>query len=178
MHSKDYFLRQHLYNYNMKALWNWQRNSKFNRAGKQRHREHFPADTPLSVQEEGDVPTIHALMAQDRYLAQWAYITPKQLVHMTPERIVQLYQVFKDDMPGNLRELQNEVDHWKAIWEMVNVAEKPDTLEDSINQPRPILQHVHCCHSTDGDVYIDSHGRSPLQRYAASQELSALYNDK
>ena len=164
----------------MKALWYWQRNSKFNRAsraGKQRHREHFPADTPLSVQKEGDVPTIHALMAQDRYVAQWAYITPKQLVYMTPERIAQLYQVFKDDMPGNLRELQNEVDHWKAIWEMVNVAEKPDTLDDSINQPRPILQHVHCCPSTDGDVYIDSHGRSPLQRYAASQELSALYND-
>ena len=65
-------------------------------------------------------------------MAQWAYITPKQLVHMTPERIAQLY-----DIPGNLRELQNEVDHWKAIWEMVNVAEKPDTLDDSKNQ------HVH-----------------------------------
>ena len=52
---------------------------------------------------------------------------------MTPERIAQMYEVFKDDMPGNLRELQNEVDHWKAIWEMVNVAEKPDTLDDSRN---------------------------------------------
>jgi transcriptional regulator with AAA-type ATPase domain len=138
---------------------------------KQRYRENVPADTPLSVQEEGDVPTIHALMAQ------WAYITLKQLVYMIPARIAQLYQKFKDDMPGNLRELQNEVDHWKAIRELVNVTEKPDTLDNSINQPRPILQHVHCCHSTDGDVYIDSHGRSPLQRYAASQELSALYND-
>ena len=162
----------------MKVLWNWQRNSKFHRAsraGKQRHREQFPADTPLSVQEEGDVTTIQALMAQDRYVAQWAYITPIQLVHTTPERIAQLYQVFKDDMPGNLRELQNEVDHWKAIWEMVSVAEKPDTLDDYINQPRPILQHVHCCYSTD--VYIDSHGRSPLQCYAASQDLSALNSD-
>ena len=101
---------------------------------KQRHRENVPADTPLFVQEEGDVPTIHALMAQDRYVAQSAYITPKQLVHMTPERIAQLYEVFKDDMSGNLCELQNEVDHWKAIWEMVNVAEKPDTLDDSRNQ--------------------------------------------
>ena len=63
---------------------------------------------------------------------------------MTPERIAQLYEVFKDDMPGNLRELQKEVDHWKAIWEMVNVAEKQDTLDDSRNQPRPIPQHVHC----------------------------------
>ena len=87
-------------------------------------------------------------------MAQWAYITPKQLVYMTPARIAQLYQEFKDDMPGNLRKLQNEVDHWKAIREMVNVAEKPDTLDNSINQPRPILQHVHCCHSTDGDVYV------------------------
>ena len=100
-------------------------------------------------------------MAQDRYVAQQAYTTPKQLVHMTPERIAQLYEVFKDNMPGNLRELQNEVDHWKAIWEMVNVAEKPDTLDDSRNQPRPTPQHVHCCHNTDGDVCIDSHGKSP-----------------
>ena len=102
----------------MKALWNWQRNSKFNRASrarKQRHCEHFTADTPLSLQEDGDVPTIHAFMAQDRYVVQLAYITPKQLVHMTPERIAQLYEVFNDDMPGNLNELHNEVDHWKAI---------------------------------------------------------------
>ena len=92
---------------------------------------------------------------------------------MTPERIAQLYVVFKDDMPENLRELQNEEDHWKAIWEIVNVAEKPDTHDDSRNQP----QHVHCCHSTYGDVCIDSYGKSPLQHYAAYQELSALYND-
>ena len=111
---------------------------------------------------------IHALMAQ------WAYITTKQLVYMTPARIAQLYQEFKDDTPGNLRELQNEVDPWKAIREMVNVAEKPDTLDNSINQPRPLLQHVHCCHSGDRDLYIDSHGRSPLQRYAALQELSTI----
>ena len=99
-------------------------------------------------------------MAQDRYVAQLAYITPKQLVHMTPERIAQLYEVFNEDMPGNLSELHNEVDHWIAIWETVNVAKKPDTLDDSRNQPRPIPQHVHCCHTTDGDVCIDSHGRS------------------
>jgi len=61
---------------------------------------------------------------------------------------------------------------------MVNVPEKPDTLDDSRNQPRSIPQHVHCCHGTDGDVCIDSHGRSPLQRNAASQELSVLYNHK
>ena len=136
---------------------------KFNRAscaGKQRHCKHFPTDTPLSVQKEGNVPTIHALMAQDRYVAQLAYITLKQLVHITPERIAQLYEVFNDDMRGNLSELHSEVDHWKAIWEMVNVAEKPDTLDDSRNQPWPISQHVHCCHSMDGDVCIDSHGRS------------------
>ena len=91
---------------------------------------------------------------------------------MTPERIAQLYEVFKYNMPENLRELQNEVDRWKAIWEMGNVAEKPDTLNDSRNLP-----HVHCCHNTDSDACIDNHGRSPLQRYAASQELSALYNN-
>ena len=46
--------------------------------------------------------------------------------------------MFKDDMPGHLHELQNEVDHWKTTWEMVNVAEKPDTLDDSRNKLRPI----------------------------------------
>ena len=61
---------------------------------------------------------------------------------MTPERIAQMYEVFKDNLPANLRELQNEVDHWKAIWEMVNVAEKPDTLDDSRNQSRPIPQPI------------------------------------
>ena len=46
---------------------------------KQRHRENCPTDTPLSVQEEGDVPTIHALMAQDSYMAETigAYDTKK-----------------------------------------------------------------------------------------------------
>ena len=46
---------------------------KFNRAsraGKQKHREDIPTDTPLSVQKEDDVPTNHALIAQDRYMAQ------------------------------------------------------------------------------------------------------------
>ena len=62
----------------------------------------------MSLEEEDDVPTIHALMAQDRYVAQLAYITPKQLVHMTPERIAQLYEVFNDDMPGDLSELHIE----------------------------------------------------------------------
>ena len=46
-------------------------------------------------------------------------------------------------------------------------------FDDSRNQPRPIPQHVHCCHSMDGDICIDSH----LDCNAASQELSALYND-
>ena len=50
----------------MKALWNWQRNSKFNRAsraGKQRHRENVPTD------EEGDVLTIHGpLTARNEHM--------------------------------------------------------------------------------------------------------------
>ena len=57
----------------MKALWNWQQNSKLNhasRAGKQRHFKNVPTVTPPSVQEGGDVPTIHTLMAQVRYVAQ------------------------------------------------------------------------------------------------------------
>ena len=112
--------------------------------------------------------TIHALMAQDRYVTQLAYITPKQLVHMTPERIAQLYEVFNDDMRANLSELHSEVDHWKVIWEMVNVAEKPDTLDDSRNQPRPIPKHVHYCHSTDGDVCIER------SQYCVSRTICVL----
>ena len=38
------------------------------------------------------------LVTQDSYVAQ--YMTPKQVVLLTPERIVQLYEVFQDDMPG------------------------------------------------------------------------------
>ena len=89
---------------------------KFNRAtraAKQKHCENNPTDTPLSVQEEGGVPTNHALMAQDHYMAQQAYITPKQLVHVydTRKNTPAVRGVkFKDDLPGNLR-----VDHWKAI---------------------------------------------------------------
>ena len=37
------------------------------------------------------------------------YIAPKQLVHLTPERTVQLYKLFQDDIFGDLRQLQNEV---------------------------------------------------------------------
>ena len=51
----------------MKVLWNWQRNSKFNRAsrsGKQRDREQFPTDTPCQYWKRAlDLPTIHGPLA-------------------------------------------------------------------------------------------------------------------
>ena len=52
------------------------------------------------------------LVVQDHYVSQYMYI--QQLVHLTPERIVQLYEVFQDDMPGDLHQLQNEVGGWKT----------------------------------------------------------------
>ena len=57
--------------------------------------------------------------SRSRYVAQ--YITPKQLVHLTPEIIVQLYEVFQDDMPEDLRQLQNKAGRWKAKWDMMNM---------------------------------------------------------
>ena len=60
-----------------------------------------------------------------------------QLVNMTPEIIVQLYVVFEDDMPGDLRHLKNVVDHWKAKWEMVNVAERSNMFDDTIQEINP-----------------------------------------
>ena len=43
---------------------------------------------------------------------------------------------------------------------MVNVGDKPDTLDD--------------CHTTDGDVYIDSHGRSQC---CVSRTICALQDN-
>ena len=74
-------------------------------------------------------------MAQERYVAQ--YITPKQLVYLTPERIVQLYEVFEDN--GDLRQLQNQVYRWKTQWDMMSVADKRDTLDDTIQEINPDL---------------------------------------
>ena len=91
---------------------------------------------------------------------------------MTPERIAQLYEVFKDHMPWDLRELGNEVVHWKAIWEMVNVAETHSAIHEINPDLYPSMGL--CCH---GDLcVVDSHGISHLQRIEY-QELSALYND-
>ena len=77
------------------------------------------------------------LVAKHRYVAQ--YIIPKQLVHLTPERIAQLFEVFQVDMSGDLRQLQNEVSRWKARWETTNAAERPDTLDDTIQEINPDL---------------------------------------
>jgi len=95
--------------------------SKPGNAGKQRRREHFPADTPCQYWKRAMyLPVVdhllqemntRLLVAKDRYVAQ--NIMPKQLVHLTPERIAQLFEVFQDDMPGDLRQLQNEVNRWK-----------------------------------------------------------------
>ena len=105
------------------------------------------------------------------------------MVHLTQERIIQPYEVFQDDMPGDLRQLQNEVCRRKAIWEMTNVAEKPHTLDETIQEiipdlyPNTTVIGLHCFHSSDDDVCSDSHRRALLQCNAATQELSALYND-
>ena len=72
-------------------------------------------------------------MAQDRYMAQ--YVTPKQLVYLTPERIVQLYEVFQDDMHAST----TKVGCWKARWEVMNVAERPATLNNKFQDINPNL---------------------------------------
>ena len=75
------------------------------------------------------------IVAKDRYVTQ--YISPKQLVYLTPERIVQLYEGFKDN--GDLCQLQNEVYRWKTQWDVMNVAERPATLDDTIREINPDL---------------------------------------
>ena len=116
-------------------------------AGKQRHREHIPADTPCQYWKSAMyLPFVdyllqemntRLLVAKHRYMAQ--YIMPKQLVHLTPERIVQLFEVFQEDMPGYLRQVQNDVSRWKARWETMNAAERPGTLDDTIQEINPDL---------------------------------------
>ena len=51
----------------------------------------------------------------------------------------------------------------------MNVAEKPDTLDDSRDQPRPIPQHQL--------LMVMSVSTAMVDHNTASQELSALYND-
>ena len=59
---------------------------------------------------------------------------------------------------------------------MMNVDERPDTLDDTIQELNPD-QNVHCSRHTDGDVYIDNHDRARFYRNAASQERSPLYSE-
>ena len=37
-------------------------------------------------------------------------------------------------MPGDQRQVQNKVDRWKARWETMNVAGRPDTLDNTIQE--------------------------------------------
>ncbi len=96
--------------------------SKPRNAGRQVHRENVPADTPSQYWKRAmylpfmdhllqELDT-RLLVAQDRYVAQ--YIIPSQLTKLTPQRITQLYESFKDDMPGDQGQVENEVARWKA----------------------------------------------------------------
>ena len=96
-------------------------------------------------------------------------------MHLTPERTVQLYKVFQDDMPGDQRQLQNEVVAGRQDGN--NECRRHTRQHGSRYQSRPKPQHVHRSHHTGGDVCIDRHDRAIFQRNAASHELSALYND-
>ena len=96
----------------------------------------------MSVLEDGDVPAIRGLFAvgnehttlvdEDRH-----DITPKQLVHLTPDRTVQLYDVFQEDTPGDLRQLQNEVGRCKARWETMNIVGRLHILDNTIQVINP-----------------------------------------
>ena len=121
--------------------------SKPRNAGRQVHRENVPADTPSQYWKRAmylpfmdhllqELDT-RLLVAQDRYVAQ--YIIPSQLTKLTPQRITQLYESFKDDMPGDQGQVESEVARWKARWQTVNVEEKPNTLDDSIQEINPDL---------------------------------------
>ena len=53
--------------------------------------------------------------------------------------IGQLKEVFQDDKPGGLRQVEKEVGRWKAKCEMANVPERPNTLDDTIQEVNPVL---------------------------------------
>ena len=121
--------------------------SKPRNAGRQVHCENVPADTPSQYWKRAmylpfmdhllqELDT-RLLVAQDRYVAP--YIIPSQLTKLTPQRITQLYESFKDDMPGDQGQVESEVARWKARWQTVNVEEKPNTLDDSIQEINPDL---------------------------------------
>ena len=92
------------------------------------------------------------------------------------EIIVPLYEVFQDDLPGDLRQQQHEVGRRKARWDTMNVAKKHTRRHDSRNQPRPTctppsLYWWWCLYRQPRQT------RALFQRNAASRQLSALYND-
>ena len=74
-------------------------------------------------------------------------------------------------MPGDLRQLQHEVGRWKAQWEMVNVAKRPNT-HDTVKSILSSIQHVYNSCDTAGDVCLDCHSRAIVQCHATPQELS------
>jgi len=65
---------------------------------------------------------------------QW-YTIGSFCTECTLEIIVPLYEVFQDDMPGDRRQLQNEVGRWKTRWDMMNVAERHSTTRFKKSTP-------------------------------------------
>jgi len=47
--------------------------------------------------------------------------------------------MFLDGMPGDLRQLQNEVGRWKPRWETMNFAGRPDTLDNTIQDITAVI---------------------------------------
>ena len=61
---------------------------------------------------------------------------------------------------------------------MRNVVERPDTLDDTIQEiNHDLYLNMYTSRHTDGDVCIDSNCRALFQCNAECQELYALYND-
>ena len=173
----------------MKALWNWQRTLRFNRArpaGKQRHSDNFPADTPCQYWKMVMylLPTIHGRyiihgpLAARKYgnehttvslkIATWLsmYIIRKQLVHAHKKEYSSCTKCSKTtclDICGN--------------YKTKLVAGKQDGKRwMSLGDQTPSIKSFKKSISTYTPTCTVQSALSA--QWKASQELSALYNDK
>ena len=109
--------------------------SKPRPAGRQKHRDNVPADTPEEYWRQSVYYPLldhisnefetRLVVPKDRFLAQ--YLIPSKLASLTPERELQVFMPFAGDLPdNNFAAYKAEMVRWKCKWQ--NVTEKPNTL--------------------------------------------------
>ena len=117
-------------------------------------------------------PTPHVVLLKYHSIQWYSMVC---LGSLFKEIIVPLYEVFQDDMPGALRQLQHEVGRRKARWDTMNVAERHSTTRFKKSTPTDMCTAVVILMVMS--VSTVTADRALFQRNAASRQLYALYTD-